>query len=291
VSEKLVAALFRLARRLEPCVVFIDEIDALFAGRGKSGSTWHTSMLTEFMQEMDGLLVSNVIVIGATNRPYDLDDAVLRRLPCRLLVDLPNQQAREAILKIMVRDEELAPEVDLGVLAEKTVGYSGSDLKRASVMFIHACCGFTNRFCLDLCVAAALEAVKETVRLPWKTNDSSKDSDSTVFDNVHTDTTTLHDVNMAIEEFSRESTGDSPDTTDTTSASGSIGTTPTPTATSDVISPSSSSAEAAPAPARVLYDRHFSHALLQVAPSSSESQDSLKHLRRWNTVFGTGGRK
>jgi SpoVK/Ycf46/Vps4 family AAA+-type ATPase len=89
-------------------------------------------MLTEFMQEMDGLLVSNVIVIGATNRPFDLDDAVLRRLPCRLLVDLPNQQAREAILKIMVRNEKLAPDVDLRAWAEKTKLYSGSDLKSAS---------------------------------------------------------------------------------------------------------------------------------------------------------------
>jgi SpoVK/Ycf46/Vps4 family AAA+-type ATPase len=134
-SEKLVSALFRLARRLEPCVVFIDEIDALFAGRGKSGNTpiWHTSMLTEFMQEMDGLLVSNVIVIGATNRPFDLDDAVLRRLPCRLLVDLPNQAAREAILKIMLRDETLAPDVNLPVLAARTSKYSGSDLKRKHV--------------------------------------------------------------------------------------------------------------------------------------------------------------
>jgi SpoVK/Ycf46/Vps4 family AAA+-type ATPase len=87
-------------------------------------------MLTEFMQEMDGLLVSNVIVIGATNRPFDLDDAVLRRLPCRLLVDLPNQQAREAILKIMLRDETLADDVDLAALAKRTDKYSGSDLKR-----------------------------------------------------------------------------------------------------------------------------------------------------------------
>ena len=76
--------------------MFLDEIDALFGARmsaRESGSAFaHRGVITEFMQEMDGLKSSkddNVIVIGATNRPFDLDDAVLRRLPRRLLVDLP----------------------------------------------------------------------------------------------------------------------------------------------------------------------------------------------------------
>jgi SpoVK/Ycf46/Vps4 family AAA+-type ATPase len=93
---------FSLARRLAPCVVFIDEIDALFgarsAARETGGAMAHRGVITEFMQEMDGLRTSrqdNVIVIGATNRPFDLDDAVLRRLPRRLLVDLPGEKERE----------------------------------------------------------------------------------------------------------------------------------------------------------------------------------------------------
>ena len=75
--------------------------------QGKScggSSRWHTSMLTEFMQEMDGLMASSVIVIGATNRPFDIDDAVLRRLPCRLMVDLPGVEAREE------REDDAVPE-------------------------------------------------------------------------------------------------------------------------------------------------------------------------------------
>lgn len=67
---------------------------------GGGGAVAHRGVITEFMQEMDGLKSSmdtNVIVIGATNRPYDLDDAVLRRLPRRLLVDLPGEQERQGI--------------------------------------------------------------------------------------------------------------------------------------------------------------------------------------------------
>lgn len=82
-------------------MVFIDEIDALlgarFSSRGSGGDLAHRGVITEFMQEMDGLKSNkdtNVVVIGATNRPFDLDDAVLRRLPRRLLIDLPGEKER-----------------------------------------------------------------------------------------------------------------------------------------------------------------------------------------------------
>lgn len=103
-GEKLVKAVFSLARRLSPCVVFLDEIDALFGARSSArdsgGAMAHRGVITEFMQEMDGLksqagMEERVVVIGATNRPFDLDDAVLRRLPRRLLVDLPGEKERE----------------------------------------------------------------------------------------------------------------------------------------------------------------------------------------------------
>ncbi|KAF8201688.1 hypothetical protein BJ912DRAFT_1019567 [Pholiota molesta] len=154
-GEKLVKAVFSLARRLSPCVVFLDEIDALFGARmsaRESGSAFaHRGVITEFMQEMDGLKSSkddNVIVIGATNRPFDLDDAVLRRLPRRLLVDLPGEKERQGILRILLRDENIADDVDIETLAKKTDGFSGSDLKH-------------------LCVSAALDSVKEHTFLPW----------------------------------------------------------------------------------------------------------------------------
>lgn len=143
--------------------MFLDEVDALFGARisrGSSGSMSHNLILTEFMQEMDGLssAIANkdkrVVVIGATNRPFDLDDAVMRRLPRRLLVDLPDVQDRkgehiaaknsirhtadplfffcQAILEILLRGEQLGEDVHLDQIAKETDGFSGSDLKRMS---------------------------------------------------------------------------------------------------------------------------------------------------------------
>jgi SpoVK/Ycf46/Vps4 family AAA+-type ATPase len=134
-------------------VVFIDEIDALlgarFSGRGGGGDLAHRGVITEFMQEMDGLKTNkdtNVVVIGATNRPFDLDDAVLRRLPRRLLIDLPGEKERDgmwfisngyiglthspAILRILLADEQLGDDVSVSALAKRTESFSGSDLKR-----------------------------------------------------------------------------------------------------------------------------------------------------------------
>ena len=136
----MVKAVFSLARRLSPCVVFIDEIDSLFGARVSSretgGAMAHRGVITEFMSEMDGLRSSSqdqrVVVIGATNRPFDLDDAVLRRLPRRLLVDLPGEKERKEILKILLKGEKVAEDVSLDEMAKRTGDFSGSDLKRLS---------------------------------------------------------------------------------------------------------------------------------------------------------------
>uniref|UniRef100_A0A0W0F194 AAA+ ATPase domain-containing protein n=1 Tax=Moniliophthora roreri TaxID=221103 RepID=A0A0W0F194_MONRR len=146
-SEKYARAVFNLADRLAPCVVFIDEVDSLFGARSSrsGGRDVHRAMLTEFMQCMDGLLSKDkgVIIVGATNRPYDLDAAILRRLPCRMLVDLPDERQRRNILQSHLKGEILDG-VDLGRIASQTEGYSGSDLK-------------------NLCVSAAMEALKDCI--------------------------------------------------------------------------------------------------------------------------------
>ena len=152
-SEKNVRALFSLARKLSPCVIFLDEADALLGARQNTpGRSGHRETITQFLREWDGLSgPSNpdqrAFIMVATNRPFDLDEAVLRRLPRKILVDLPLRAEREKILRVMLRDEVLDSDVDIAYLAgEPTELYSGSDLK-------------------NLCVSAAMEAVREEVRL------------------------------------------------------------------------------------------------------------------------------
>ena len=144
-GEKNVRAIFTLARKLSPCVVFIDEADALFGSRNASGNrTSHRELINQFLREWDGLGDggpggANAFILVATNRPFDLDDAVMRRLPRRLLVDLPTERDREAILRIHLRGETLDPAVSIPVLAARTPFYSGSDLKNLAVAAALAC--------------------------------------------------------------------------------------------------------------------------------------------------------
>ncbi|GJN25796.1 hypothetical protein PR202_gb13671 [Eleusine coracana subsp. coracana] len=94
----------------------------------------------EFMVNWDGLRTKDkerVLVLGATNRPFDLDEAVIRRFPRRLMVNLPDASNREKILKVILAKEELGPDVDMESLANMTDGYSGSDLKNLCVTAAH----------------------------------------------------------------------------------------------------------------------------------------------------------
>lgn len=144
-GEKNVKAIFSLAKKLSPCIVFIDEADAILGARGgASDRTTHREMINQFLREWDGMEELSAFIMVATNRPFDLDEASLRRLPRRVLVDLPTEEDREAILKIHLKDEILDPEVSLAKLASQTPFYSGSDLK-------------------NLAVAAALSCVREEV--------------------------------------------------------------------------------------------------------------------------------
>ncbi|KAG8777405.1 hypothetical protein FRC12_000380 [Ceratobasidium sp. 428] len=256
-GEKLVRSVFSLARRLSPCIVFLDEIDALLGARSSrdigGAASAHRGLVTEFMQEMDGLRSSsssNVVVIGATNRPFDLDDAVLRRLPRRLLIDLPGLNEREAILSIMLDGENVAPDVDVKGLAKRTDGFSGSDLK-------------------NLVVAAALDAVKENVELPWRKSGrkavATADIPTEAAANVAPDATSS-DIRV-------------PDTTPTT---------PDPPTEPELDVASSKLAEL---PSRTLSERHFARALKEITPSASEALGTLADLRKWNAEFGQGDRK
>ena len=135
-------AIFSLAKKpCAPCVVFIDEADSLLGSRSSESSkrTTHREIINQFLREWDGLKDLSAFIMVATNRPFDLDDAVLRRLPRRLLVDLPVEKDREAILKIHLKDEILDESVSLANLARETPFYSGSDLKNVAVSAAMAC--------------------------------------------------------------------------------------------------------------------------------------------------------
>lgn len=139
-GEKMVRAVFSLAKKLTPCVVFVDEADAIFGSRSNAGNrNTHREIINQFLREWDGMDDHGVFMMVASNRPFDLDDAVLRRLPRRLLVDLPVAKDRESILGIHLKYENLDPSVSLSKLAEQTPLYSGSDLKNLSVAAALAC--------------------------------------------------------------------------------------------------------------------------------------------------------
>ncbi|CAI9113083.1 OLC1v1013619C1 [Oldenlandia corymbosa var. corymbosa] len=140
-GEKYVKAVFSLASKIAPSVVFVDEVDSMLGRRENPGE--HEAMRkmkNEFMVNWDGLRTKDterVLVLAATNRPYDLDEAVVRRLPRRLMVNLPDAPNRAKIIKVILAKEDLSPDVDLDAVASMTEGYSGSDLKNLCVTAAH----------------------------------------------------------------------------------------------------------------------------------------------------------
>ncbi len=192
-GEKYVRALFSLAQKIAPSVIFVDEVDSMLGRRDKTGLylelvcgscctlacipadyvcmlfELYTSSLrvryilfhqhtgeheamrkikNEFMANWDGLRTcqrSRVLVLAATNRPMDLDEAVVRRMPRRLFVDLPDTSNRERILRIILQSENISADFAFDELATKTDGYSGSDLH-------------------NLCVAAAYRPIRDFLK-------------------------------------------------------------------------------------------------------------------------------
>ncbi|KAI0345569.1 AAA-domain-containing protein [Trametopsis cervina] len=130
-SNKLVAALFSLARKTQPSIVFIDEIDSFLRQRQKEDHEATGMMKAEFMTLWDGLLSNpdRIVVLGATNRPNDIDSAILRRMPKRFSVGLPTADQRLKILNLVLKDTKLCENFPIFTLAEQTEGYSGSELK------------------------------------------------------------------------------------------------------------------------------------------------------------------
>lgn len=135
VGASRVRDLFDQAKRHSPCIVFVDEIDAVGRHRGAGLGGSHDEReqtLNQLLVEMDGFDTdTNIIIMAATNRPDILDPALLRpgRFDRRVVLDRPDMRGREAILKVHSKGKPLAPEVDMTVLARSTPGFVGADLE------------------------------------------------------------------------------------------------------------------------------------------------------------------
>ncbi|KAI3693655.1 hypothetical protein L1987_76603 [Smallanthus sonchifolius] len=148
-DEKNVRALFTLASKVSPTIIFVDEVDSMLGQRSRAGE--HEAMRkikNEFMTHWDGLLTKpgeRILVLAATNRPFDLDEAIIRRFERRIMVGLPSVENREKILKTLLAKDHIEEGLNLRELATMTEGYTGSDLK-------------------NLCTTAAYRPVRELIQ-------------------------------------------------------------------------------------------------------------------------------
>jgi len=135
VGASRVRDLFEQAKRNSPCIIFVDEIDAVGRQRGTGLGGSHDEReqtLNQILVEMDGFDTdTKIIILAATNRPDILDPALLRpgRFDRRVVIERPDRRGREEILKVHVRGKPLGPDVDLGVLAKQTPGFTGADIE------------------------------------------------------------------------------------------------------------------------------------------------------------------
>lgn len=159
-SQKLAAAVFTLAVKIQPCIIFIDEIDSFLRRRNSTDHEATAMMKAQFMSLWDGLITDHdctVIIMGATNRPEDLDRAILRRMPATFHIPMPNIAQRKQILELILTNEPISDDVDIEKIGKLTDGFSGSDLR-------------------ELCRNASVYRVRDYMRTTEHTDDSNYQS-------------------------------------------------------------------------------------------------------------------
>lgn len=136
-SEKLARCLFALASHYQPSVIFVDEIDSILSARSENENESSRRLKTEFLVQLDGAGTNQsdqVLIIGATNRPHEIDDAVIRRMTKRLYIPLPNFKSRKDLILNIIKSEEVhgskyeITKLDIDEISKKSYGYSGCDL-------------------------------------------------------------------------------------------------------------------------------------------------------------------
>ena len=272
-GEKNIRAIFALAKKLTPCVMFIDEADAILGSRGSSESrTSHRELINQFLREWDGMTDMGAFIMVATNRPFDLDEASLRRLPRRLLVDLPTEKDREAILGIHLKDELLAEDVSLFTLAAQTPFYSGSDLKNLAVAAALACV----REEIDVAAAAKSrldppdsDPVSPSLSPPLDipSQERNLESEKNTDQETSPDQEKNLDQEKSPEQEKKRQHEESPDPENNTDQ------------------------EKKPEPykypaKRTLQLRHFDRALEEISASISDSMSSLSAIRKFDEKYG-----
>ncbi|XP_008790555.1 ATPase family AAA domain-containing protein 1-like isoform X1 [Phoenix dactylifera] len=129
-AQKLVAAVFSLAYKLQPAIIFVDEVDSFLGQRRTTDHEALTNMKTEFMSLWDGFTTdqnARVMVLAATNRPSELDEAILRRFTQAFEIGMPDQSERAKILKVILKGER-AEDIDYEYIASLCDGFTGSDI-------------------------------------------------------------------------------------------------------------------------------------------------------------------
>lgn len=170
-AEQNVNALFDAARGYERTIIFIDEVESLLPRRG-GNSTVMNRVVPQFLAELDGMAGKHagLLLIGATNVPWMIDDAAMRpgRFDEKIYVPLPDLPARQRILELNLKDRPLAPDVDIAALAERLAGYSGADIvhicqRACEIPFLEAVTAGVERDVTAADFEAALGEVKPSV--------------------------------------------------------------------------------------------------------------------------------
>lgn len=181
-SERQLASLFRRARLASPCVIFFDEIDAIASKRGSSGSSGGERMLSQLLTELDGINMTGgisksnsasksqprVIVVGATNRPDLLDNALTRpgRIDRMIYVGLPDQESREAIFELQFKGRSCDPNLNVSARYKRlidfimTLSLTKDTLFQIKQLAIESQ-GFSGAEIVSICREAALYAIEE----------------------------------------------------------------------------------------------------------------------------------